>query len=597
MYQERLDSCQEQTARLQARCSRIRFFRLLSFSAAAIFFCLGYTKQQYGAYAAASAAALAFLLLVACSSKQQKQLAYLTDYASVLLEYQARLTDGWKQLSVKGSRYLLPPYASPHSSDLDIFGSQSLYQYLCTASTVFGQDCLANLLSQPDRDPAGIRARQQAVSELVRKTDFVLRFEASARCLRASSYDSLKKALEHFFHALELTSRTPFFLRAFFWAAPVWTLAALFCYLLGIVPDQALACFLTGAALQLCAALLGNGRNSRQLAPVYKMNQTITPYRTLLELLAHEPFDSAYLQNLQQTLAQPDALKAFKELEAIAASVVVRHNPYASFLLNSLFSYDFHCTERYMKWKSSCQHMLKPWLEAIGSVEALISLGVIARTRQTHTLPQLLETDRPALSAEDLRHPLLKETAAVGNDLDLRHQTCIITGSNMSGKTTFMRSIGINLVLAYAGGFCTAKMLCASCMEVCTSMRTADNVSEGISSFYAELLRIKGIVETSKKEQPMLSLIDEIYKGTNSKDRILAAKETVKNLAKPYALTILTTHDLALCELEHDDSIDAVNYYFTEHYEENKILFDYKIRQGRCTSTNARYLLHLAGIL
>ena len=140
MYQERLDSCQEQTARLQARCSRIRFFRLLSFSAAAIFFCLGYTKQQYGAYAAAAAAALAFLLLVACSSKQQKQLAYLTDYASVLLEYQARLTDGWKQLSVKGSRYLLPPYASPHSSDLDIFGNQSLYQYLCTASTVLGQD-------------------------------------------------------------------------------------------------------------------------------------------------------------------------------------------------------------------------------------------------------------------------------------------------------------------------------------------------------------------------------------------------------------------------------------------------------------------------
>ena len=241
--------------------------------------------------------------------------------------------------------------------------------------------------------------------------------------------------------------------------------------------------------------------------------------------------------------------------------------------------------------------MLKPWLEAVGSVEAFISLGVIARTKQVHTLPQLVQEGRPVLSAKNLRHPLLNNTDAVGNDFDLNHQTCVITGSNMSGKTTFMRSIGVNLVLAYAGGFCTADGLRASCMEICTCMRTADNVSEGISSFYAELLRIQKIVETSKKGQPMLSLIDEIYKGTNSKDRILAAGETVKKLAQPYALTILTTHDLELCELEHDDAIDAVNYYFTEHYDENKILFDYKIRQGRAASSNARFLLHMAGIL
>ena len=167
----------------------------------------------------------------------------------------------------------------------------------------------------------------------------------------------------------------------------------------------------------------------------------------------------------------------------------------------------------------------------------------------------------------------------------------------MSGKTTFLRSIGINLALAYAGGFCTASGLHVSLMELCTSIRTEDNVNEGISTFYAELLRIKQMIEVSRKQIPMISLIDEIYKGTNSKDRIFAAKETIRNLSKHYSFTLVTTHDFELCDLENDLNIDAKNYHFTENYEKNKILFDYKLKNGRCTTTNARYLLRMAGIL
>ena len=167
----------------------------------------------------------------------------------------------------------------------------------------------------------------------------------------------------------------------------------------------------------------------------------------------------------------------------------------------------------------------------------------------------------------------------------------------MSGKTTFMRSIGVNLVLAYAGGYCTARRLCVSIMEVCTSMRAEDNVNEGISTFYAELLRIKHIIGVSQKQQPMIALIDEIYTGTNSKDRIFAAKETVRNLSRPYAIILLSTHDFELCDLESDNLVHAKNYYFTEHYDQNQILFDYKIRKGRCQTTNALHLLRMAGIL
>ena len=167
----------------------------------------------------------------------------------------------------------------------------------------------------------------------------------------------------------------------------------------------------------------------------------------------------------------------------------------------------------------------------------------------------------------------------------------------MSGKTTFMRSIGVNLVLAYAGGYCTASSLQVSLMELCTSIRTEDDVNEGISTFYAEILRIRQMIEVSRKQIPMISMIDEIYKGTNSKDRIFAARETIRKLSKPWSFTLITTHDFELCDLEHDAETDAGNYYFTEHYEDNQICFDYKLRDGRATTTNARYLLRMAGII
>lgn len=596
MYQTYLQDCQKQSVCLHNQCRKISFWRMITAAAAAIFFSFGYAKSFSFCYLLCAAAVLCFLFLVNVNNKKKDKLSYLSDFESVIHDYEARLDDSWKQFSIDGSQ--MHAYDMPHASDLDLLGKHSLYQHICTAGTVFGQEQLARLLTQPDLDIASILCRQQAVKELTQKTDFTLHFEASARNLKTVSYDVSKKNLDDFFHALEQENNASLLKHITINIVPLLTLIFFFCYLCGIQQDFTFSCFMICAMLQLFAAFLTNRHISRLLAPVYKMNRTLTPYRRLIDLLTQESFDSPYLQKLQQSLSQKgNAVSAFKELASIADAVVLRHNVYAYLLLNSLFCFDFHCARRYRRWQTAYRHILRIWLEAIGNVEALISLGVVARTRQTYTLPQILDSVKPVLSACELKHPLLKEQAAVGNDFNLTHQTCIITGSNMSGKTTFMRTIGVNLALAYAGGFCAASDLCVSYMKICTSMRTSDNVNEGISSFYAELLRMQNIMETSRKQQPMIAFIDEIYKGTNSKDRILAARETVKNLAKPYILTILTTHDLELCDLEYDSGIDAVNYYFTERYSQNEILFDYKIQKGRCNTTNAYYLLHMAGIL
>lgn len=199
-------------------------------------------------------------------------------------------------------------------------------------------------------------------------------------------------------------------------------------------------------------------------------------------------------------------------------------------------------------------------------------------------------------AAEGLGHPLIPKDVCVRNDFEINNGACVITGSNMSGKTTLLRTVGINLVLAYSGAPVFAHKLECSVMDIFTSMRVHDDLNRGISTFYAELLRIKMIIDYSHKEQPLIYLIDEIFMGTNSLDRIAGARSVLKNLSKSWIIGLISTHDFELCDLEHESSVKIKNYHFTEKYINNEIKFDYKLRPGRSKTTNAKYLMKMVGI-
>ena len=185
---------------------------------------------------------------------------------------------------------------------------------------------------------------------------------------------------------------------------------------------------------------------------------------------------------------------------------------------------------------------------------------------------------------------MISREQAVTNSIALKQQTVIVTGSNMSGKTTFLRTIGLNMVLAYAGAPICAKAGSVSIMKLFTSMGITDDMQEGISTFYAEILRIREMVEYGKEHRPMLCLIDEIFRGTNSTDRITGAEEVIRRLTNSDTITMVSTHDFELCRL-------AENYHFEESYENDRICFDYKLKQGMCHTTNAMYLLKMAGLV
>jgi DNA mismatch repair ATPase MutS len=227
-----------------------------------------------------------------------------------------------------------------------------------------------------------------------------------------------------------------------------------------------------------------------------------------------------------------------------------------------------------------------------------MSLAVVGQTRENCCFPELLTESAPRLQARDLQHLLLDEAQGVPNDIEVRSETRIITGSNMSGKTTFLRTLASSVVLAWAGAPVCAAQFGLTRLHVFTSIRVTDDITKGLSTFYAELLRIKSMVEFAKKKTPMLICIDEIFKGTNSADRIIGARAAIERLTGPQNITLVSTHDFELCDLLSPNDTPVTNYHFAETYDvEGHIHFDFRLQPGRCQTTNAKYLLRLAGIL
>jgi DNA mismatch repair ATPase MutS len=247
------------------------------------------------------------------------------------------------------------------------------------------------------------------------------------------------------------------------------------------------------------------------------------------------------------------------------------------------------------KWTDKYGDLVRTYLETAADFEVISSLATISHLNSKLCYPTFSK-DNTKIHATSLGHPLIETSERVYNNASFNNNIFIITGSNMSGKTTFLRTIGINLVLAYSGAEVCAEGFECGLLKIFTSMRISDDLSKGLSTFYVELTRIKTILDFLPKAEPMLFLIDEIFRGTNSNDRIIGAKTVLRNLNKPWCCGLISTHDFELCDLEDIDEGKIKNYHFREDYIDNKIHFDYKLRSGRSDTTNAKYLMKMIGI-
>ena len=315
----------------------------------------------------------------------------------------------------------------------------------------------------------------------------------------------------------------------------------------------------------------------------------------VLETVRDKSFKSQQLSQLYDSLCgDKGSYQAFKALKGISQAYNIMFNPVLHQVLSSLFFWDYQLAVAVSSWKKKYGENISGCFDNIGELEALISLALVGVIHQCGW-GELTYDDNVSLKVVDAYHPLIDQTKVISNSAAIESGITIITGSNMSGKTTFLRTLAINLALLYMGAPVCAKEFKSSYMKIFTSMRVTDDVAHGISTFYAEILRIKTMSEYKEKNEPMLCLIDEIFKGTNSADRIVGAKGVILGLAAPNTMVMVSTHDFELCALTNEDGSQVTNYHFEEYYQDDQLRFDYKIKDGRCTTTNARAILKMAG--
>lgn len=531
----------------------------------------------------------AFSYFVTVFNQAMTSTRFLETKLVVLKRYEARHNHEWQAFSDTGAWY--EGKNDPLSEDLDLFGKNSLYQYLSVAHTSRGRSHLANVLLYPDFE--GLKERQEAVLELSEEDDFALSFEALAYQTNDRKRKREEEAEKALIEYAKSKSKVPslYFLLVF--AMPVITLGAM---ILAFFGQVSVLSPITLILAQIGLTVYFDEPLSKERDVILSFAERVKYYEDRLSLLEGREYHSLELKKMKSDLA--NVKQGIKGLKQIAEFWQWRENFILYWLLCGIFAWDFNMVIKLYTWKKNYGASFELWLDWIAKIETYLSLGMLGRLYQNEALmPEILESKVPYLEVVLGRHPLLNPQSVVANSHHQEGEMIIITGSNMSGKSTFMRMLGLNTVLAYAGGMVVSEKFVVSPMALFTSMRVRDDVSQGISTFYGEILRVKRAVSYTEKNLPMFVLVDEIFKGTNSKDRIIGAKAAITKLSKPYVMGIVTTHDFELADMVSEGKIKGKNYHFEEHYQGDEICFDYTIKEGRSQSTNAQHLMRIAGLL
>ncbi|MDB5047236.1 MAG: hypothetical protein JWO30_307 [Fibrobacteres bacterium] len=511
-----------------------------------------------------------------------------------------RMQGTWTRFSDDGRGFA--DESHPYASDLDLFGPASLFQWLNAARTHYGRLRLHRLLTSPPRALDRIAEDQGMVRQLAPEVDWRQRFQAAGGLPQANQAKEDPDALLLWAEAETLLFPRPA-LAGLLRFLPILTIAfALFSFFqLGST-----ALMLPPLLLHRLIVSWNQRRNGRILEAISRQKRSLETYLELLALIETagfapgSPGPGATLASLAGSLRNPQgtlASEAVRGLQRLADHLETRLNPILHVLVNTLFLWDLQWLWVFRRWRRENGAHLRSWLETVARLETLSSLAMIAFENPDWAFPEVSESE-PLAEARMMAHPLIPKDVRVGNDarLDKAGEVLIITGSNMSGKSTMMRTVGINLVLAYAGApVCAQAFRCAP-VQVHTSMRLKDDLEKRISSFYAELLRIKGIVEAARGGKKVLFLVDEIFRGTNSKDRHEGAMAVLRQLHGLGAAGLVSTHDLELARLAEMEPGSFRNFHFQESYQDGKIRFDYKMVAGVSRTTNAMHLLKMVGL-
>ena len=479
------------------------------------------------------------------------------------------------------------------SGDIDLFGDDSLFRYLNRTVTGPGRSQLAGWLSEPYDLREEIIERQEAVRELAGKLAWRQHFMACG--LDKPLAEKEIKSLNDWLKEDDNFFTTPFIkLSAYILpAAAVITLVFVFAGILS------LKVFILLYVFNLMLIGIFIKRSNRIHAMVSQKHIFLSSVEQLVATFEKEQFKSSVLTATQEKMCtrQGSAAEKIRELKFLIQAFDNRLNLFVGFILNGLLLWDFHCIIKLEKWRTSVSSSLPVWMNLLGKIDGFNSLANYAYNNPDYSFPQV-ENGEPVLEADSLGHPLLKRETRINNDFSVkrRGQVFIITGANMAGKSTFLRTVAVNMVLGMIGAPVCAGGMKLSPVKLFTSMRTTDSLSHNESYFYAELKRLKALKERLETGENIFFILDEILKGTNSTDKSLGSKLFLRRVIEYRGTGLIATHDISLGEMETEFPVNVVNKCFEIEIDGEKISFDYLLRDGITRKMNAAALMKQMGI-
>ena len=585
-YENRKNEGKKIYKEIANNCNMVSFLRLVTFMIfIASCFSIYYIGKNYLIYGVLIISIVLFIYFVYLHSKKLEEKVRREKYIEINEEAMQRIDGGWKSFQDTGSEFLNIKH--PFVNDLDIFGDHSLFQWVNTTKTSYGRKKLASLLSLNELPiKEEIYERQQAVKELGINIDFRQKLQ-----VEGSLKDSALGDTGNFIQWCKGKNENILgsFMKIAMILLPVVFLSVTFLY---FFTDYIISIFpVSIGILNFLVLKLGTKERNEALDIVYELKSSIYTYFNMIKIVEDETFHSNKLTKIKSRLINDEFnfTEEMKELNSIANKIADRKNM-IYIIINVALLWDYHLLTRLEYWRRKNSERLERWLEALGEIEALCAIANISGDNPNWTYGEI--TEDLSLEGENVSHPLLGERAVANSfSLNNNNRIMLVTGSNMSGKSTFLRTIGINTIFTYVGAPVNGTAYKCPILNIYTCMRIGDNLEENISSFYAEILRIKSLINATDNGERVLFMLDEIFRGTNSKDRHTGAEILINQLSEKTAIGLVSTHDLELCDLE-----EVIKYNFREHYENNEIKFDYKLRKGKSTTRNAIYLMKMAGI-
>ncbi len=579
----------EKQTELNKKINNIAFLRLLCIALLVFSIYYYYNSQDISFIVLALIALVAFLRLLVLHLKN-KQEAQLFGLLKTINTNEIAYLKGDLTHFATGKAFIQTDH--PFTHDLDIFGENSIFSHINRTTTPLGEEKLAIWLRNSEK--IDILQQQEAVKELALKLDWRQRYLASGQL-----FVDEKPALNAFQHWLNLPLNysTKTILKALSFILPTLTVIAL---IMNFVSDNDVyyTTFKVLFFLNIGIVALHKKRITEEHQLLTDRDNALKKYSALLQSIENESFTSIKLQELKAKAASDNvvASAAIGKLARILNAFDTILNPVAAFLMNGLFQYHLHALFNLEKWKTQYGANVMQWFSMIGEFEALASIANFAYNHPDFTMPIISENVE--LIGKNMGHPLIDFNKRINNDIEFKEtKFVVLTGSNMSGKSTFLRTLGVNLILTKIGSPVCAERFTVYPFNLFVSMRVNDSLQNDESFFFAELKRLQRIIAELDKPERTFIILDEILRGTNSNDKRAGTQGLINNLIGKNAIGIIATHDLVISKMQKDYPNYLANNCFEAEITDNELRFDYKLRSGVCQQMSAAFLMHKMGII